>query len=768
MRLTKARTELNEILDALRHWETATPKRARRFHAARQELEKQVRSSLSTWWPWVGDEIVERYRDRARRIDEVAEALIELIRDAERLETEVRELEENLALGDAQVITWMRGLCRDWIATLGRLGTACDRKPDLFAEQSVLVGTQSAVRLHEEAFRELCEVDRVVTAIGDGRSIALTGRRPELLQRLYAGGATRPWLIELRELLEPLKTIADRVVDPPQELRSLAQTLADARSWSSRLGDDAAQELQQLTERRFTAPDLQPEDVQALVEDANTLRARLIARANDVRGDRLATLRLQMNDLRHACGPQWELDEKFADLEAMRSDHPHLFRDWLGEADVFLEHFHAIAQTHRGEIETLLHEVLAKLETKIEELERLPLSNDVRDEVTIVRSELARFPRSSLASDELLPLLRRTEEFTQHLGDLTARAHRDLQDLDASQQQLSVRNDRLQAEAGKVKRLKIAATDLSPRIAELSAGSAGVSLEERRSQIAALTIELDEREAEFVASCREALDSRVEAIERTVRVLRSAGDATPYAQPPSIANGAPLHETTAAVLDARRQHELVLQRARFVAKELEAQRIHAQSELANIRVEDLSPADRETVAALVLQLTSGSAAETRALLERIERNAALRENYTLFFEQLRQEELSARERRCELLSRLRIFNEDQLRRFCPELTERVTALVYGIPEDPRQWAAVHHQLDLARDLFQRVETHARRLAADELERAAETLRQRMRSGSAAFRANAHALLDELDARGNDTLAPATLRLRIVSASQRGG
>ena len=89
------------------------------------------------------------------------------------------------------------------------------------------------------------------------------------------------------------------------------------------------------------------------------------------------------------------------------------------------------------------------------------------------------------------------------------------------------------------------------------------------------------------------------------------------------------------------------------------------------------------------------------------------------------DEQIARERYAALRGRLQDA-ESEVRGFCPELNERVAALVYGVPQKPRQWQTVRAQLDLAESLQKRAEAQAKRLAAHELDRSASRLRHRRR------------------------------------------
>lgn len=761
----KARPELATLTARLREWGTTVPDRARRFHTLRRDLEKRLQNALPVWRPWISDEEVERYRILADRLGEIAEPLAELIREAERVAAEVRQLESATPAGDAELTAWLQERCRDWLATLGRLGANCDR--DVAQDQRALAGIETQVRLDDAALRQLSEAERVLTGRGsDLQAAALRARLPELRRRLYTEGASPAWLDEIKGLLQPLRDFENRVNDPPPELRNVAATLNEVRGWSKLLGE-RADEVEQLEERQhFFAADWDPAQVQDLQAAADGLRRHLVERAQQMRNEKLAGLEEQTADLRQACGPQPDLEERLAALKERSFDRHHLFRDWLNQFDQVLGFFRATAQTQEGALERRLSTVLARVDGQLQELKQHPLSAEVDRQAAGIEHDLRQLLLAT-GVEEILRGLRRADEIERQLEQLGRRALLEREELDRLQAELATRNEALQAAARRVKRERIAVADLAPAIAELSQGADEGSLEERRQRAAALVTGLASLEEQLVAQCRERLDDQLRAAERLRDVLRRCRIEPPSAVPPPLAASATPEAAVQAVLDARRQYQLLLQRVRALRGELESRLPQAQAELAGLRLDDLAPGDRQTAEQLLQELAAGDGEPARrSPLARLERMAQQVEKSDLFFQRLLQEQSSARERLADLRRRLQEFHDDQLHRYCPELTERIVALVYGVPQRPRQWSAVHHQLDRAAELFGRVEVQARRLAADELDGAAETLRQRRHeTRDPAFRVAITRLLDELESRKDDELPPVTLRLRVLNAAQ---
>lgn len=715
MRHTKARPQLEGLLAETRGWAAAVPERARRFHAVRRELDVQIGDALPFWKPWISNEDVDRFRDRVRRLAEVAEPLADLIRGTEALEAEVRRLDERGSPDDPELTAWLQGRCRNWLALLGRLGAHCDRDSDLYRDRTAFQRIESDVRLHGEAVHLLSEAQRVLRILGaDVRATPLKVRLPDLRKRLFAGTAVlEDWLSEIGLLVQPLKVIADRVEDPPSGLHTVTSILGEARGWSKRLDDVMAEDVERLEERRFRPLDWTPAEVQELLADAEGLRAGLIERAQRLRSGKLQEIEAQLTDLFQACGRQADLEERLAALRNTSFNRPPLFRDWLDQFERFQLSFKAIAHAHIGMLEVRLAETVSRIERKIEELEAQPLSDDVSRGVTLAAHDLRQFPASP-GAEEMLRRLREANAIARRLDQLAQQAEGELREWEERRQELAARSTALQVEARRVKAVAIEISGLASRIAALPTDTAPASHASRQRLVRELAAELEAVESAFVARCREQLAAKLAQIRRATDVLRSAHVALPPDPVPAIDAQASPRAAAQAVIDAARLVRHLLQRAREAFGKLEARAAEAHSAIASLRLDELAAGDRQTAEQLLAQLLDGSDKDLPDVLDRLELVAGRVEASDRFFSGLRQEEHSARDQLAELRRQLRVFHDEQLPRFCPELTDRVASLVYGVPEQPRHWNAIRQQLDRAADLFGRVDSHARRLAAEEL------------------------------------------------------
>jgi hypothetical protein len=181
--------------------------------------------------------------------------------------------------------------------------------------------------------------------------------------------------------------------------------------------------------------------------------------------------------------------------------------------------------------------------------------------------------------------------------------------------------------------------------------------------------------------------------------------------------------------------------------------------------------ERETATDLGCRLDAALGSTEAGWEERLRVLLEVVESCDTFLAKLSEEERGARDRAAALRLRLRDFNESTLDRFCPQdLVLRASALVHGIPDEPRHWGSVTGQLAAAEDLLKNLEDHARRRAAADLDRGiSELVRHLQTVRDPAFAGRARGVLDQVEAWGHDRIAPPLLRMRVrILAPETGG
>lgn len=755
---TRIHGDLETIQEQLRGWQTSVPARARRFQALRGSLEEQARKLLGTLVIFSGNENLQRLKDRTERLGTVAGPLETLIRDAERLDEEVRLLLQRArTAGGSEVVRGLEQRCRDWSILLGSLGADCDRESELQRDQQRFRETEEAVRLHEQAVTWLLEARRVLSDLGsDLKATSLAADLPGLELRLMSNGASLEWLREIRMKVEPLKDLAQRLQDPPQELKNVSLLLTDLRGWSRELKDkEKESRIEQLEQSRFKAMDWSPADLDGLAREAETLRDQLVGRARDLRIRKLADLRTRVDELVQACGYQPELHQRMAELEMMPFDRSHLFREWASRFKRVEDYFQAIANTHEGALERRLSQLVEEIGQGLGALRSQPLSDQVRSEADALEHDLRELAGLN-GAEPMLGGLGRSSGLKSTLDRLLRQARKDSEDLSRRQETLRETHQDLQLRA---REAGLNAKDLSERIEDLSHGKDEPSLERARQLAAELSAELDRQRDDLLAQCRSRLDQGMAGVRATVEALRRTG--TPFTLPelPVLPDGASPGDAVRALQRAEEAGHLLQSVVEKALRTHEERRLQARFALQHLRPESLGPDEQETVSQLLQELDEGSWAEAGTPVERFELLSQLIEKCDLLFERLNQEERSARSRYDDLRRRLRRHIENELRRFSPDLTDRVSDLIFGIPSQPASWRAVQEQLNVAERLLVRVEAQSARLAADELHRAVETLRGRR------LTAEAQGLLDSLKSYSDEELPPVVVRTRLVNAAR---
>ena len=762
MHSAKARSLLNELLITLKGWKTAVHDRARRFHLIRQKLMGQISEAVPFWKLWIGDDVVHHYQERVDRLREVAEPLTQLLQQMDALESEVHRLGTRSEGRDAELTAWLQARCRDFFIRIGRLAVDCERETDVNRDRALFAIIKADVRFHYAGINQLIEAERILAA---SRAVPLAVQLPLMRVRLYAEGSTPKWLDDLEALIQPFRDEADRIEDPPPQVGAVSATLTELGRWSTRLDGEFRLEIEQLEERLgVNVIDWEPAKFQELDEEVGSLRTKILERAAEEHRKKLVKLEREVANLSLACGPDEKLEQQLAELRLRPFNRPHSFEDWLNEHTRFRHSFRAVAQSNIGKLQAHLATTTLAIDEQLDALASQPLSVESRDQLGLLQQQ-RRLVSMPFDAEEVLAHLNRANEISDELAQLKEHAEEEFNEIGRRKTNLSQRMDLLISSIKIAKGVNIETADLPDRIAALSDGER--TLEERRRQALDLESALAALEMQFIDACQAQLAMLLSDSGRATEVLRRTGAAPRAADAPAIPAGATPQQAAQAVLDAWRLSRALRKAARMLFKQLEERRHELDAELRKLRTDDLAPGDREECIHLLRDLDAGAWTEPHALMDRLERMAGLVESCTKFFDRLQQEQRDARDRHAKLQGRFRTFTEEQLYRYCPALADRVAALIYGIPEQPRYWTAVRHQLDLAADLFARVEPHAQRLAADELDGAALVLRERLRGGDdPSFRQLARKLVDELDACSPEALPPASLRLRIVNAAKR--
>lgn len=747
----ESRSDLQQLQERLRRLRGAVPSRARQFGGAVASLSDEMDKASQQLTISRGQ--VEGYRQRVAQFDQFAEPLTAAIREAEQVEKEVHLLEPGIqALADPRTKGWFEKQSRSWTTDLQKIGIGVRRPAELQDDRDQVKKLRDEIRFSAQVLARLDEAERVLSLLGESaQTEALAREMPELQDRLRQEGASEDWLEQLQTLVLPLREAAKQVKDPLDELRKIPSLLKKLQAWSQPSGE-LKREVEQLEQRhRSLGHGTKLPEVEALARDASEVRERFLRQARELREDKLAEIDQEVRMLASVAGAQPLLEERLRGLRRRQAESPQELADWMIQLEEIRDLFRSTAKNQENALEQGLAERLDQLRERLQRLHGLPLSTEAHQETENLRDEIREMAQQG-GGGQALVRFRRTGEIERRIEQLHLQAGDSLQALSREKTVLQEHNAELQAEARLV---GIELADLSQQIEKIGEGT---SLEASRQHTDSLSAELDALRLQFEEQCRKILGERISEILAVSEALQRIGRSFPPPALSALANGISPREAAQAVAAG-----LELTR---LAQNAAAQAFHAQEEILQRARSVLSldhsnvlgPDERKTAEARLAEIESELANGETNPIGRLEQRAKLIEACEPLLSRLHQDERSAGERREALYLRLEKPEVD-LRTFCPELTDRIAGLVYGIPTNPWQWKAVQDQLTEAEVLLARVEGHARRLAAEELDRAVRDLWPGDGDPS-------DTLWGQLRRVPRETLPPWSLRRKVLEAHER--
>ena len=727
-----------------------------------KSFQHQISKALPLWRLWIDGEEVDRFRQRVARLKQMIDPLRALIRRIETLEGEIQRFVASTAAGPPEHTKFVTKLSFEWKSRLDRLVKQCARPEEVERDEEKCIGIEGELAETREALYQLREAERIVEKLASNpRAAELAANLPLLRARLYATGASPAWIEEIKRLVEPVKPLADRVDDPPAEFQTFTGLLTELRSWARQLGVSDG-DIKTLEEKRINVATMEPAEIQQVVERAQLLRDRFFADAEKRRDSLLEGMETAIADLRLAGVDPSQIEVLLIALRSRPFTRPHAYREWLDEHEKLRQFFNATAQADRGLLERRLQELTERVEKKLDELSARPVPIEINEAAAVLHQKLRSIPDSP-SIEEILPLLGRIRELEPAVDDLIRRRDEELRGIEKLQEQLLAEHAILRESVARVKVVRMQIADFASEIATAD-GEDSESLEDRRRRVNSWAAQLAAYTLDFLERCRQYIRERLLLAQRVVDVLQRAGVLAMQPALPEIeaATFAPVAAQT--LVDARRFHYAVMQKAKKVSVELDSRLDQAKEQLAGLTLDDLVPGDRRTAEQLLADVSDG--VSSRILLERVDRSAALLRRCDAFFDRLMEEQRRAVERLEILRQRYRELNEEHLDRYFPEIAQRLTALIEGVPEASGLWNAVHQQLDQATTLFGCIDGQARRIAAEDLRRDADALRHLPIGNDASLQQAVESVLTDLDSYGEDVLPPVSLRMRVRSISQK--
>jgi hypothetical protein len=775
----QARSHLADLTAALTELGQTVPDRAHRFHQLADQLATRIAQARQSWWRWIDDQHLAVLDEDLARLRSVAPDLARLAAGATTLAEGIGQL-ENAAKGlSSDTAAWLHRRCQQWRAVLDTLGAEANRPSEILLDQTRLEHLEREIASARPVVDPLLEARRILAGLGDDSAteplaVELAGLEEQLLKE----EATPSWLAQIETLVEALAEHRDRVQTPPPQLRTLSEVLSQIWGWSTLL-DEMEEEVQGIERRRRSIADgwhvHGESELPDILDEAETLRDRLVARAHELRQSELREIETLAGALAAASIPISR--EPLETLRVRPIDRHELHQEWMEEARQVHTRYRGLAVHHERDLREQLRAQVQRLRKQLTALRAGPHSAASLGQADLADREVDDLDRLSAAEGEaVLEALSRVDRLREEVEALRSEAAQEMERFDRDRQDLEKRNRTLQAEAA---RIGVEEPDLDAEIAALrgcssTAGAVAggvvepgfdpMPLEQAWERARQLAAEIEKLERSFAAACREELDRQIEAVRPAAAALEESGRLPKAPRFPEVPDQAPPEVAAGAVLDARCLQQELANEVAATTVEVRARLLAATEELAGIPAERFGSLDREERQRLAAEVAAGAwkeAADPPAGLRKI---AQLDRDVAVLVRRVLREEEDFRHRLQALRQRLDRFHEEHLETYCPELAERAAGFLLGIPERPRSWAAVEPQLQLADQLLSRLDAHCRLVAAWEVQEARARLEEAVHRSPRSAPRDARALLKDLDRVGEEDLPPPSLRARLRHAA----
>jgi len=739
---------------------------AKEFKAALKALKLDIDEELSHFLKLYEPSRVDRFYAKFVRLEALLPRLLQLVRNVAAVRERAFTLRDRVRRElDQATSALLSERCGEWIAELDRLAATVERLEDLDAPQSELARIEVVVGQYEEAMRQLSIGAEFIAELGPAKTAAFQAGLPELQQILFVTGPNAHWLEEIEGYLAPLRKMASEVKPepprPPEEFHESRYLLTEAHRWSQALRvpmrpdlDDRLQQIEDMIAAGRQA------DLSGLHADLRSEAERLRGEAAERREQRLQTLGEDARHYEAACGLDPILDEHLQELRAITADSPENYLDWVHCHEKAAGYFRKIARLRVDSLAGYLRNRLTLIGAGLARVQEIELSDTVQENVARLGGAVTQI-QNVFEIEDVLEALRKSSSFDRKLVELEMQARKDLAAYERDKGDLLDRQTTLKQAAS------LTGVDCADFSADLEATVLpGTGLRAKHLWLAQFRGRQEEETERFLAECLSQARGHLqfcklahECLARTTRDRSQAPEPIPDTGDPMGAASAFIR-----VSALRRDLESRMQVAELkVCDDLEQARQRVEGLVATLGF--LVSEDHDIAKGWLADLAAQKGRADQELFIRFNALSALFAHYERFFGRFERDEAEVRRIHNELVLRLLSFSDDELRQYFPEGAQRVSALVYGVNMELRQWAQARGQLEEAARLYFLLETQARRRAAAEIEIGCEQLERRLRrTGDPAQRVQMQEALDLVKNLGPREFVSASIRRRMSDYS----
>ena len=764
------RKELEGLKKQLEDLSSAVPAEALVFHQQIRSISEAADGLLAKWYLSDGKQ-VDKLKLRTNKLDSLSHGLIELVRTGQRVAGQISSLRERA--GDSDEHAFIIKRCDAWMSIINKLGKDVEQEIHLQLDQQEVLKIESSVREHLSAVDLLDQAEKYCRTLGPMDTALLKASLPRFKDDFRLNGPSPQMLSELETLLEPLQRAPQQARPPeqkmPEGIQVLRRLYAELKNWASVQGQEVPRDLQDSYRRINQAGDALPSDIQDLQQSFTRELQALRDSAATSRAEKLQQLRQDADHYQRACGVNRDLAGRIETLAGNPGDSVPNYEEWIEscqEAEQFLA---GIAQARQEVLSSYLQSRVRALEKRRQKLAEGPLTRVLRTD-TVSLGAVTGSLHGVAGQMNIRQALRTADSAETKLAALERQAQEDI----------AAYTRKVHALRGRIVEMKDAAHTFDK--SETTAACEGFQrrideelallndLDEMNSRLA--NIEGAERSltATFLDDAGTRLRSLFTYCQNAHRAVSTASEALslgfrePMLSRPQLVPESP--RAAAQELNFLQQLQRSYQdRIKSLSGKVELEVKNGRARLVALLGEAgyLSPQQQDEGGELVkaMEETSSLPADGDVLTS-FAALAFLLDRFKTFVRLTEGEREEMQKFHGALKERLRKFSEEDFRRLFPEAAERASCLIYGL--DPA-WPCndMRKQLKLAAGLLDRAETQARRLAADELEKACVVAAVYLRTPQRRWAEQVRSTVSEIGEYAPSQLAPASLRRRLLQS-----
>jgi DNA repair exonuclease SbcCD ATPase subunit len=743
------RDQLIRLQAELVAWKEKSPNCALGVHRLLDSKIQTIGHELAKFH--VKDDIRQRYQVERSELQRFV-LLLEIQQDlAVQLEKKLDELQSVITKEPSSIQSYFQQEKKQWQSVLASVWI-CDKDIQLDAVKQKIKDIQKGIDLFKNAVDAFQRAAAIIKKINNNPAMiaalenALNNGRTGLIQK----NITDEDIKKIEQLCKPLEEILRQPI--PQEIGNVGRALTELRNWDEYLNIDTTKTREFERRKRKLDSPFSNDELAQLSQEVNAEIKERVDKATKDREERyqkLFGLHTQLfkasdrkdNDIKQSA-------EKLKKLSTVVPDGSTEHKEWIADFEQIQQNFDHLINHYATAISEKLSKQAEIIQREIDALKLSQLTHSSYQRVENLQQEIFKLTQLT-EPKELLGAWQKINELSTELETIKYQSEQDKRDFEIRKQQLLNEFLRFDAEAKKmdfnIEDLKQSSIDAINEINEMDIAI---------GKIAELTQKLATEKERFKNVCQTQFTNLKAEISEIQQVLSEAGKVL---EPPKVINSCSL------ATDENQLYSIQKQQLQNIKTELEteipvflnlfdAAITNKQQQLRQLFDTPLHPYERDEITRLLQDYSN----EQSALIQLTDQTVKLQDIKKFLAE--RKNDVEELIKLCDnLKKRLREIIRTPTVYYSKERTERITDLLYGLPE---QIQSIHFsQLHMVEKLLTNLEQQIKRQIAEDTRKQINYLNENNHRLKEEYKT----LLLDINRYGHKQALPAQLREQLNKA-----